>query len=581
MNNALKLLVVEDSENDVLLLIRVLRREGYTPDFLRVETEDELVEALTKDRWDLVITDHKMPNLDSNDVLQIVKQTGLDLPVIIVSGLIAEATAVAAMKSGAQDYIMKDNLARLIPAIERELDDARVRQARKKAENTIHHMAYHDALTNLYNRTGFETRLQQALYSHKGDGQNHAVLYVDLDQFKVINDTCGHIAGDALLRQLATIFKEQIRESDIVARLGGDEFGVFLQNCRYEYAMDIAKNILEAINEYRFIWQNHSYKISASIGFVEIDEEYEHIDEVLSQADVACYMAKELGRNRIKVYKPHDNELTKHFGEMRWVNRINQALEENQFRLYKQAIHPVNGKGNGNDVQRWEFLLRLVDVDGTILSPNEFIPAAERYNLMPSVDKWVIKEAFSYLSEVLSNHELNYSLNKEMNPDPGMYFINISGTSLSDENFFNFINNELRTNKIPPQMICFEVTETAAVSHLTEAIKFITKIRKGGCKIALDDFGSGLSSFYYLKTIPADYIKIDGSFVGHMSDEPIDQAIVEAINQIGHIAGLQTIAELVENDTTVNKLRQIGVDFFQGYVLETPHPIERIAHNIH
>jgi len=579
MNNALKLLVVEDSENDVLLLIRVLRLEGYIPDYLRVETADELREALANDHWDIVITDHKMPNLDSNDVITIVKQTGLDLPVIIVSGLIPESTAIAAMKSGAHDYIMKENLARLIPAIERELDDTRVRQARKKAESTIHHMAYHDALTNLYNRTGFEIRLQQSLDTHRNEGQTHAVLYIDLDQFKVINDTCGHIAGDALLRQMATIFKQQIRESDVLARLGGDEFGIFLENCRFEYAMDIAKNILESLIEFRFVWQNNNYKVSASIGFVEIDDDYEHIDEVLSQADVACYMAKELGRNRIKVYKAHDYELTKHFGEMRWVNRINQALEEDQFRLYKQAIIPANAKGNG--LQRWEFLLRLVDLDGSILSPNEFIPAAERYNLMPSIDRWVVKAAFSYLSQVLANHELNHSFDNEKSPGPGMYFINISGTSISEEGFFNFINEELRKHKIPPQMICFEISETAAVTHLSESIKFITKIRKGGCKIALDDFGSGLSSFYYLKTIPADYIKIDGSFVGHMINEPIDQAIVEAINQIGHIAGLQTIAELVENDTTVKKLRQIGVDFFQGYALETPHPIENIALSVH
>lgn len=564
MDAALSILFVEDSESDVLLAIRELRREGYAPNFERVDTPEGLRAALAEQEWDLVITDHNMPYLDSVAVISSIKELGLDIPIIIVSGIIPEDTAVAAMKLGAQDYIMKDNLARLIPAIERELDEARVRQARKHAEDAIFHMQHHDALTNLVNRAEFERRLQRVLERSWERGTRHAVLYLDLDQFKIINDTCGHIAGDALLKQLSMELKSQVRDSDTLARLGGDEFGVLLENCSPDDAYQIADNLLKAVKSFRFIWQGVEHKISTSIGFIEINASRKGVDEILSAIDVACFAAKDMGRGRIKVYETQDSDLNRREGEMHWVTRLNNALSEDRFELYKQNIVSLNGEGGGTE--RWEFLLRLKNEDGEILLPGDFIPAAERFNLMPQIDRWVVKRAFGYLRELFSH--------RRMHADPGMFFINLSGASLSDASFYAYIREQLRHYNLPPQMICFEITETAAISQLSKAVEFIGKIRQGGCRIALDDFGSGLSTFAYLKSFPVDYVKIDGGFVTNMVNDPMDCAIVEAIQHVARMSGIKTIAETVEQREAISKLRDIGVDYMQGYSIEMPQPVE-------
>jgi diguanylate cyclase (GGDEF)-like protein len=566
MKRSLRLLIVDDSENDALLLVRELKRQGYQPDYERVCTINDLQASLRNQTWDLIITDHYMPELKSGDVISTVKELGYEIPVIILSGLIPEQAAVAAMKAGAQDYIMKDNMARLIPAIERELSVAESRAARVEAESALNYMTRYDPLTNLVNRGELERRLQRALNSSKERNQSHVFLYIDIDQFKIINDTAGHVAGDDLIRQLAGMLKKHIRESDTLARLGGDEFGVLLENCPDTYATDIAKEILKIITEYRFYWEDHLYHIGASIGFVEINQKnVDSVNEILSAADVACYTAKDQGGNRIKIYRKFDYEMTKRYGEMQWVSTINLALEENWFRLYKQSIYPANPSGSVSE--RCEFLLRLLGRDGEIHMPIDFIPAAERYNLMPKIDRWVIDNVFDYLAEAGKK----YNGDKKNSPK---YFINISGMSLSDASFYKFVKEKLAVYKIPPQIICFEVTETAAIEHLSNAVEFISKIRADGCCFALDDFGSGVSSFAYLRTIPVDYIKIDGTFVTHMEEQPMDRAIVEAINHIGHIAGKQTIAEFVENNQTLKQLREIGVDFVQGFGLETPQPLQ-------
>jgi len=566
MNTSLRLLIVDDSENDVLLLIRELKRQGYEPDYDQVCTVEDLESALQNHTWDLIITDHYMPELKSGDVISAVKEMGFDIPVIIVSGLIPEHAAVAAMKAGAQDYIMKDNMARLIPAIERELSVARSRAAHAEARSALSYMASYDPLTNLVNRGELERRLQRALITSQERSQSHVFLYIDIDQFKIINDTAGHVAGDELIRQLAGMLKKHIRESDTLARLGGDEFGVLLENCPDTYAESIAKEILSMITDYRFYWDDRTYHIGASIGFVEINQKnVNSVNEILSAADVACYTAKDKGGNRIKVYRKFDYEMTKRYGEMQWVSTINHALEENWFRLYKQSIFPVNNSGSA--AERCEFLLRLQDRDGKLRTPIDFIPAAERYNLMPKIDRWVIENVFLYLS----------TAGKKFNDDKKngpKYFINISGMSLSDSSFYKFVKEKLREYKIVPHIVCFEVTETAAIEHLSNAVEFINKIRADGCCFALDDFGSGVSSFAYLRTIPVDYIKIDGTFVTHMEEQPMDRAIVEAINHIGHIAGKQTIAEFVESNETLKQLQEIGVDFVQGFVLDTPQPLQ-------
>lgn len=566
MVDSLHILIVEDSEDDALLLIRELRKGGYTPYFDRVDSPESLQSALNDQHWDIIITDHNMPRLSSENVLEIVNRSGKDIPVIIVSGIIPESIAIANMKAGAQDYIMKDNLSRLIPAIQREINDARVRNAKRKAENTITHMAYHDTLTGLDNRSELEKRLHLALEKswHHADYM-HALLYIDLDQFRIVNDTCGYVAGDILLKQLSQIFKEKVRESDCLARLGGDEFGILLENCPPDHALQVAHNLLKAIADFRFDWKDNTHRITASIGFVEITTNSPGVDELLGNADMSCYLAKDQGGNRIKVFTGEDDELSRKMGEMQWVARLNKALEEGQFRLYQQAILPVIQ--HDAEIRHSEFLVRLENNDGTILEPKVFVPVAEHYHLISKIDRWAIETAFAYISDAIKQGATESDL--------GVYFISISGASLGETAFYDFVQESLVRYSIPPNMICFEVKETTAVSQYGPAMDFIKNIRALGCRIAIDDFGAGLSSFAYLKSVPVDYVKIDGGFIGHVDNDPMDCAIVEAINQIGHIAGLQTIAELVESDAVMYKLKDIGVDYAQGNKLDVPHPIDK------
>jgi diguanylate cyclase (GGDEF)-like protein len=483
--------------------------------------------------------------------------------VIIVSGSIGEDIAVAAMKTGAHDYIMKDNLARLVPAIQRELREVETRRAHRKAEETIRHMAYHDALTGLTNRHEFERRLRRALSSANERNTQHALLYLDLDQFKIINDTCGHVAGDELLKQLAVVLQGPIRESDTLARLGGDEFGVLLENCPAERAKHIADGLLQAIKDFRFTWQDKTFSLGVSIGLVVVKNDGKTMTDVLSAADMACYGAKDKGRSRVHVYSDDDAELAQRHGEMEWVSRISRALENDQFVLYRQLIVPLGE--HGADAEHCEFLVRMLADDGSVILPGAFIPAAERYNLMPQLDRWVIDAAFAYVAQSVTSPPGSM-------PSPGTCFINLSGASLSDDTFFDFIRSKLEEHKIPRNLICFEITETAAIANLSKAVGFIEVIKEAGCYFALDDFGSGLSSFSYLKTIPADFLKIDGMFVRDMLHDPMDNAIVEAINSIGHTAGLRTIAEFVETPSIRSRLEKIGVDYAQGFGIEAPVP---------
>ncbi|NOZ10309.1 MAG: EAL domain-containing protein [Gammaproteobacteria bacterium] len=563
----LRVLIVEDSEDDSMLLVRELKKGGYVPDVLRVDGPESMRISLESQQWDLIITDHNMPRFDSKAALGLVKESGLDVPVIIVSGSIGEELAVEAMRSGAHDYIMKDNLTRLVPAIRRELREVVVRHARREAEATIRHMAYHDALTNLVNRREFEHRLQHAITSAKHRGRTHGLLYLDLDQFKIINDTCGHMAGDELLKQLATRLQEQVRDSDTLARLGGDEFGVLLEGCPLERTYEIAEALRQAVTNFRFMWQGKPFTIGVCVGLVTVTSDNNNVDEVLSAADLACYAAKEQGRNRIHVYTKGDRDLAQRRSEMQWVARINEALENDQFVLYQQNIESLNGSQPGHS----EFLIRLNDGAGGLVPPGAFIPAAERYNLMPTLDRWVIHNAFAHLSE------LRHAGNAGSEIEQRIHFINLSGGSLSDETLAKFIQDHLRQYELPAEMFGFEITETAAIINFTEALELINGVRELGCRFALDDFGSGLSSFSYLRSLPVDYLKIDGSFVRSILEDPMDMSIVEAINGIGHVAGLKTIAEFVENDAIKEQLQRIGVDFAQGYGIDKPHPLEDVA----
>jgi diguanylate cyclase (GGDEF)-like protein len=560
MSQALRLLLVEDSEDDTLLLLRELSKNGFIVDHTRVDTPADLRAALDSNAWDIVVTDHNLPGFNSEAALAIVRETNADLPVIIVSGSIGEDIAVAAMKSGAHDYIMKDNLARLAPAIQRELRDAETRVAHRQAQQTIEHMAYHDALTGLANRFEFEHRLHRALDSTPV--HCHALLYVDLDQFKVINDTCGHVAGDELLRQVATLIKGPIRSADTLARLGGDEFGVLLQDCMLDDAQRIGERMLELIRDFRFTWQGKNFSVGASIGLVMLDRPGLTLADVLRHADMACYAAKDKGRNRIQVYRPDNVELRRLHGEMEWVNRITHALEQDHFQLYHQRIVALRESG---PLYCCEFLVRMIDAESNrLVLPSAFIPAAERYGLMPGLDRWVVSHCFAALAACHAARTV---------PNQGIAFVNLSGATLNDEGFLNHVRASLDATGLSADKVCFEITETAAIANLSNALAFIEGVKTLGCRVALDDFGAGLSSFSYLKTLPADFLKIDGAFIRDMLDDPMDAAIVEAINNIGHVAGLKTIAEFVESEAIRARLIEIGVDYAQGYAIHRPEAL--------
>lgn len=559
--SVLRVLLVEDSEDDAVLLLRELQRGEHEIQSQRVCSSDALRAALVGNAWDVILTDHNMPGFSSEEALRIVKQMGVDAPVIIVSGSIGEDVAVEAMKAGAHDYIIKGNWARLLPAVSRELREANVRRAHRRAEQTIHHLAFHDSLTGLVNRYEFESRLKHVLHELKSTEKQHALLYIDLDQFKLINDTSGHMAGDELLQQLAAVLKEQIRDSDTLARLGGDEFGVLLPNCPLSRAQEIASHLLHAISAFRFIWADKPFSISCSIGLVPLDDSATPLSDVLRAADLACYAAKEMGRNRVHVYNRDDAALLQRHGEMEWVTRLQRALEEDRFVLYRQQIVGLSA-GNGK-VGYEELLLRLRDERGELVPPGAFIPAAERYNLMPALDRWVVRHAVKYVATGIGG-----------SGQSGMCFINLSGASLGDETFCRFVQEQIASAGVAPGRLCFEITETSAISHLAHAISFISKVREVGCHFALDDFGAGLSSFSYLKALPVDFLKIDGAFIQDLISDPMDFAIVDAINRIGHVAKLKTVAEHVENEETMEALRKLGVDYAQGFHVHRPVAIE-------
>ncbi|GAB4508952.1 MAG: hypothetical protein Tsb0026_08350 [Sulfuricaulis sp.] len=424
------------------------------------------------------------------------------------------------------------------------------------------HQASHDDLTGLANRREFERVLTKAVNSAESGSNEHTLCYMDLDQFKIVNDTCGHVAGDELLRQFAATLRGRVRDTDIVARLGGDEFGILFQHCNVDVAKRIAESLLARVKETRFVWKDYAFDVGISIGLVSITSREYSIAEIMSAADVACYAAKDAGRHRVHVYRLDDVELKQRHGEMRWVSRINKALEEDRFRLYCQKIAPVADVSSGNP--HYELLIRLLDEEGKLVPPLAFIPAAERYNLMVSIDRWVVRKAFE-----------TFSANKNVVND-WKFSINLSGQSLCDETFLKFVIDAFDQTNVPPEQVCFEITETTAMANLTQATRFISVLKGMGCEFSLDDFGTGLSSFGYLQTLKVDYLKIDGSFVRDMANNPVNRAVVEAANQIGHAMGMQTIAEFVENDEILRVLRDIGVDYAQGYGVAKPVPMEEI-----
>ena len=430
------------------------------------------------------------------------------------------------------------------------------------------YQAAHDSLTGLVNRREFEMRLDRAVLASQQHGRTHALCYMDLDQFKIINDTCGHAAGDEMLCQLALLLKALMRERDTLARLGGDEFALLLENCDLEDALKVAGQCRAAIQRYHFKWDNRIFAVGASIGLVMIDQDAGTAANLLSAADVACYVAKDRGRNQIHVYEQKDSDLVRHRNEMQWVSRIHKALDEKRLKLYWQEIRPVSL--TANEPRHFELLLRMQDEEGRLVLPMAFIPAAERYALMPRVDNWVVETTLGFCGNYLS----------QASPGNCVFAINLSGVSLKSQEFRSHLLSLLQDKDHLGSHLCFEITETAAIGNLAVVNDFIRELKAIGCRFALDDFGSGLSSFTYLKNLNVDYLKIDGAFVNNMANDSVDYSMVEAIHRIGHQVGLKTIAEYVESDAVMNRLRIIGVDFAQGNYLHRPEPLETLCGTI-
>ncbi len=455
---------------------------------------------------------------------------------------------------------IRDRTGRLIGAVMVFHDVSQER----RLQRALAYQATHDPLTGLINRREFEVRLDDALQAARDSSSvRHVLLYLDLDQFKVVNDTCGHEAGDRLLKQVTSVVQTRIRTTDTLARLGGDEFGVLLHECTLETAHRIAEGLRQAIRDYRFVWQDRVLKVGVSIGLAEITGESETAASVMSAADVACYSAKDSGRNRVQTYE--QGRAPERHREMQWVSRINRACDEDQLVLLCQPIVAIR---SGVDKQRkFELLLRMRDQHGSLVQPSEFIPAAERFNLMPTIDRWVVRQACSRLA-----HRRNETADRA----PFTLSINISGSTLNDEQFLDYVLAEIAASDLSPGALCFEFTEAGAMTSLAAATHFIAELRRRGCSFALDDFGSGLSSFMFLKNLPVDYLKIDGQFMHNINHDRIDRSLVEAIVQIGETMGISTIAERVDSAQVLARLADIGIQYAQGNYIGPPLPVEAL-----
>jgi len=444
--------------------------------------------------------------------------------------------------------------------LEHELEE------RQQAEKRLSFISRHDVLTGLPNRAAFDLLLDELLEDAHLDNHTHVLMYMDIDQFKVINDTCGHVAGDHLLRQITEVLRKDIRQEDTLARLGGDEFGVLLPYCGTKIALNIANKMRQTIMNFRFTWQDKSFSIGISIGMVPITPDSETRESLLSLADALCYTAKENGRNCVEVYQGDKQGKTNRQTEMYWVSRVNDAMEENRIVLMYQPIQAIT---HDEHRDHYEILMRLQETSGELIAPGAFLSAAERYNLMPRLDRYVVRSTFEWLN-FHPGHLDNL----------GMCSINLSGSSLGDTDFLEFIIDGLSRFKIPPEKICFEITETMAVQTFNHTVTFMEKLKRLGCKFALDDFGSGFSSYAYLKNLPVDFLKIDGAFVRDIADDKLDRSMVKSINEIAHVMGKKTIAEYVESPEILSFLYEIGVDYAQGVYIGKPEPLDNILLNV-
>lgn len=428
-----------------------------------------------------------------------------------------------------------------------------------KLADELQYRSHHDALTGLLNRAEFESKLESCMKDNREADIHHALIYLDLDRFKVINDRCGLAAGDTVLKDIAKILQTCIRSTDILARIGGDEFAIILHKCDAEQSIKVAKNICKVVSEYHFYHTDECFRLGASIGLVVMDKNWTSTNSLLQAADSACYEAKNTGRNRVHLYYDTDSTLSAHQSETKWVSRIEKALEDNHFVLFCQRIMPLNHQG----LEHAEILIRMVDKDGTLIPPSAFLPAAERFHLASRVDRFVVEKVLAWMS-----------LNRGSLGHIESISINLSGQSLSDLSFHRDVLNLISTASIETSKLCFEITETAAITNIADAKKFIAELNAYGVKFSLDDFGSGVSSFGYLKNLNVDYLKIDGQFITDLLQNDIGQATVRCIAEVAKVTGKKTIAEWVENKTVEKMLKKMGIDFTQGFLKHNPAPLD-------
>jgi diguanylate cyclase (GGDEF)-like protein/PAS domain S-box-containing protein len=427
----------------------------------------------------------------------------------------------------------------------------------RELQDEMHRLESTDGLTGLMNRHAFERHLETLLPAVIATGRQYALCHFDLDEFKLINDSCGHAAGDEFICQVTSVLAAKVRDVDLIARMGGDEFAVLMADMEASDARQRAEGLADAVRRVRFSWDDRIYAVGVSIGLVPISSETPSADSILKAADAACHVAKETGRNRLHEYEPGDAAIAERSGGMQWISRIHKALAEDRFLLFQQPVVPMSESASLAPL--FEILVRMTDEEGAMVPPNDFIPSAERYHLISSIDRWVIKNGLSVLHEV----------------DAGVRFIfNVSGQSVSEESFQSFVMDQFRSSRVSPERVLFEITETAAIADLQRAMRFISIFKGLGCRFVLDDFGKGVSSYTYLKNLPVDLLKIEGEFVRRMLDDPIEAAIVDSINQVGQVVGLETIAECVETEEICNAVREAGIDYAQGFWLARPAPLD-------
>jgi diguanylate cyclase (GGDEF)-like protein len=443
-----------------------------------------------------------------------------------------------------------------------------VSQLRAMAQQLIW-QASHDSLTGLVNRREFERRLAGLIEGAATQRREHALLFMDLDNFKAVNDTCGHAAGDELLRQLTAIMQSRMRGSDTLARLGGDEFGVLLESCPLEQALRIANGVRETVREFRFVWEGKTFSVGVSIGVVPITAACGDMNDVLTAGDACCYEAKVRGRDRVQVHRPSDPDYSGRHEELQLVSQITHAFELGRFRLYRQRIAPLD-RAPRRDAY-YEVLVRMIDGAGNLIPATGFMPAAERYNLLTSIERWVVSSLVEFLYRQWAAGAIPHELHGS--GERGFYSVNLSGASINDKSFPDFVRNLLTRYELPAGLLCFEITETTAISNLSKAAELMHELKGMGCRFALDDFGTGMSSFAYLKYLPVDFLKIAGIFIKDMTSDPMDYAIVDSINRISHILGMRTVAESVEDAATLNGITELGLDFAQGYYVAEPEAL--------